>query len=170
VRVWTRLKFAVAAALVTAATALPALADPTIWRVTGPHATVFIVGSTPTAPADGKWKTTALQQAAASAQEIWFVTPFGLPGPITALRMLTVMQTKGYLPEGQKLSAMLSPDARARMARLAARYGLNVDKLDRMTPWNADGMGPCRACRWSASSWRRRPRAANARSTISATI
>ena len=137
-RVWIRLKFAVAAALVSAATALPARADPTIWRVSGPHATVFIVGSTPTVPADGKWRSPALQQAAASAQEIWFVTPFGLPGPITAVRMLTTMQTKGYLPDGQKLGGMLSPDGRARMARLAVRYGLNLDKLDRMTPWNAD--------------------------------
>jgi uncharacterized protein YbaP (TraB family) len=138
VRVWTRLTFAVAAALAGAAIALPAFADPTIWRVIGPHATVFMVGSTPAVPADGKWKTPALQQAAASSQEIWFVTPFGFPGPITGIRMLAVMQTKGYLPDGQKLSAMLSPDGRARMARLAQRYGLNFDKLDRMTPWNAD--------------------------------
>ena len=138
-RVWTRLKLAVAAALVATATTMPpALADPAIWRVSGPHATVFMVGSTPLVPADGKWKTPALQQAAASAQEIWFVTPFGMPGPITGIRMLTVMQTKGYLPDGQKLSALLSPEGRARMARLAARYGMNFDKLDRMTPWNAD--------------------------------
>jgi uncharacterized protein YbaP (TraB family) len=138
VRVWTRFKFAIAAALLANATALPALADPAIWRVNGQHATVFIVGSTPTAPADGKWKTPALQQAAASAQEIWFVTPFGLPGPITAVRMLTILTTKGYLPDGQTLSAKLSPEGRARMARLAARYGPSLDKLDRMTPWNAD--------------------------------
>lgn len=138
-KAWSRLKFAVAAALIgAAATALPAHADPALWRVPGAHATVFIVGSTPAAPADSRWKTPSLQQAAAGAQEIWFVTPFGLPGPITAIRMLTTMQTKGYLPEGQRLSAMLSPDGRARLGRLVARYGLNVDKIDRMTPWNAD--------------------------------
>ncbi len=137
-RVRIRLKIAAAAALVALITASPALADPTLWRINGPHATVFIVGSTPAVPADSKWKTPALQQAAASAQEIWFITPFGLPGPITAVRMLTTMQTKGYLPEDQKLTAMLSPDGRARMARLAARYGERLEKLDHMTPWNAD--------------------------------
>ncbi len=136
---WARLTFAVAAALLFAGLGgLQAKADPTIWRVTGPHATVFIVGSTPTAPADGKWKTPALQQAAASAQEIWFVTPFGLPGPVTAIRMLATMQTKGYLPDGVRLSPMLSADGRARLARLEVRYGLNPDRIDRMTPWNAD--------------------------------
>jgi uncharacterized protein YbaP (TraB family) len=124
-------------AVAAMAVALPALADPVVWRVTGPHATVSIVGSTVAVPEDGKWKTPALQKAAAEAQEIWLVTPFGLPGPITMIRMLATMQSKGYLPAGQTLSAMLSPEGRARLARLAARDGVAFDKLNRMTPWNA---------------------------------
>ncbi len=136
--VWLRLGVAVAAAFIAVSAAVSAEADPALWRVTGAHAVVYLVGSTPAAPADGKWKTPALQQAATSAQEIWFVTPFGLPGPITAVRMLTTMTTKGYLPDDQRLNPKLSPDGRARLGRLAARYGLNPDKLDRMTPWNAD--------------------------------
>jgi hypothetical protein len=88
------MKFSVWAALAVAASqGAQAHADPLLWRISGPHATVVILGTTPAAPADGKWKTPALQQAAASAQEIWFVTPFGLPGPFTALRMLATMQT-----------------------------------------------------------------------------
>jgi len=128
---------AVVAVSICVLSAATAKADPLIWRVTGAHATVFIVGSTPVAPADGKWRTAALQQAAASSEEAWFITPFGLPGPFTAVRMLATMQTKGYLPEGQRLSSLLSPDGRTRMARLAARFGLNFDRLDHMTPWNA---------------------------------
>jgi len=99
---------------------------------------VFLIGSTPVAPLDGRWKTEALQQSAASAQELWFITPFGFPGPLTILRIATTVETKGHLPAGQSLSAKLSPDGRARMARLAARYGIDTDKLDRMTPWYAD--------------------------------
>jgi len=106
--------------------------------VTGPHATVFLTGTTPVAPADGRWKTPALQQAAASAQELWFITPFGKPGPFTMVRLAATVTTKGYLPSGRSLSALLSPDGRARMARLAARYNINTDKLERMTPWYAD--------------------------------
>jgi uncharacterized protein YbaP (TraB family) len=117
--------------------AAPALADPTIWKVTGAHATVFIVGSTPAVPADGRWKTPALEQAAASAQEVWFTTPYGLPGPFTAIRMLGTMQAHGYLPDGQTLSPMLSADGRARMARLANRYRIDFAKLNRMQPWYA---------------------------------
>jgi uncharacterized protein YbaP (TraB family) len=138
VRVWTKVEIVTFAALVCAAIVNSASADPAIWKVTGPSATVYIVGSTPSVPADGKWKTSPLQQAAANAQEIWFVTPFGLPGPVTAVRMLATMQTKGYLPGDQRLSQKLSPDGRARMERLATRFGLNLDRLDRMTPWNAD--------------------------------
>ncbi len=99
---------------------------------------VFLIGSTPVAPADGKWKTEQLQQSAASAQELWFITPFGFPGPVTLLRIAATVETRGHLPSGQTLSARLSPDGRARMARLAARYGIDPDKLDRMTPWYAD--------------------------------
>ena len=133
------MKFAAAAALALAALQGGAAhADPILWRINGPHATVTIVGSTPVAPADGKWKTPALQQAAAGAQEVWFTTPAGLPGPFTAVRLLATMQTKGYLPDSQRLSPLLSPEGRARLARLAARYGLNLDRLDRMTPWNAE--------------------------------
>jgi uncharacterized protein YbaP (TraB family) len=114
-----------------------AAADPLIWRVEGAGAKVFIVGSTPAAPADGRWRTAALQRAAAAAQEIWFVTPFGLPGPVTALRMLATIQTQGRLPDGQRLSHLLTPDGRARLARLGALFGLSFERLDRMTPWNA---------------------------------
>jgi len=139
VRGWIRFKLAPACALFSFVVAGGAAeADPAIWRISGAHGAVYLIGSTPATPADGRWKTPALQQTAASAQEIWFVTPFGLPGPVTAIRMLTTMQTRGYLPDDQRLSPKLSPDGRARLGRLAARYGLNFDKLDRMTPWNAD--------------------------------
>jgi uncharacterized protein YbaP (TraB family) len=138
VKICIRAAFAFfAVSTMAAAAAYPAAADPAIWHITGPRAEVFIVGSTPAVPVDGKWKTPALQHAAAGAQEVWFTTPFGLPGPFTALRMLATMQSHGSLPEGQKLSSMLSTDGRARMARLAARYGQNFDKLDRMAPWYA---------------------------------
>jgi uncharacterized protein YbaP (TraB family) len=132
-------RFQVAGLLIGVAMAAtgPARADPAIWRVVGPRASVFIVGSTPAVPGDGKWRTPALQQAAASAQEVWFTTPFGLPGPLTALRMLATIQTKGRLPDHQSLSSMLSPDGRARLARLAKRDGIALEKLNEMTPWNA---------------------------------
>ena len=119
------------------ASASQAVADPSIWRVEGPHATVYIVGSTPAVPADGRWRTPALQQAAATSEEVWFTTPFGLPGPLTAIRVLATLQTQGRLPEGASLSSMLSPEGRARLARLAARDGAKLEKYDRMTPWAA---------------------------------
>jgi uncharacterized protein YbaP (TraB family) len=117
--------------------ALPAAADPILWRVNGAGCKIYIVGSTPSVPADGRWRTPALRRAAADAQEIWFTTPFGLPGPITALRMLATIQTQGRLPDNERLSAMLSADGRQRLARLGALYGVSMDRLDKMTPWNA---------------------------------
>ena len=125
------------AAALTLAAASAALADPAIWRVAGPHASVFIVGSTIDAPADGRWKTPALHDAAASAREVWFTTPFGLPGPFVLVRMAATLATRGSFPNGQTLSSLLAPDDRARLARLASRYHLDMGKLDRMQPWHA---------------------------------
>lgn len=131
-----RLSALCAAALLIAAAA-PACADPILWRVTGQGCRVVIVGSTPAVPADGRWRTPALQRAAAEAQEVWFATPFGLPDPVTGLRMLATIQTRGRLPDTERLSALLSPDGRARLMRLATLYAIPFDRLDRMTPWNA---------------------------------
>jgi len=114
-----------------------ALADPVVWTVKGPHASIAIVGSTVAVPADGRWRTAALHDAAAKAEEIWFITPFGLPSPFAAIHILALIQTKGSLPEGQSLSAKLSPQGRADLAKLSARDGVPMAKLERMTPWNA---------------------------------
>ena len=114
-----------------------ACADPAFWRIDGPKASVFLVGSTPAVPADGRWRTPALRAAIEGAQEIWLLAPIGLPGPVTALRMLATIQSQGWLPEGERLSSMLTPDARARLARLAQAFDVSLDRLDRMTPWNA---------------------------------
>ena len=105
--------------------------------MTGSHASVYIVGSTIDAPADGRWKTPALHDAAAAAKEVWFTTPFGVPGPFALVRMATMVATRGYLPNGKTLSSLLSPDGRASMARLAVRYHIDMGKLDRMQPWYA---------------------------------
>ncbi len=116
-----------------------ASAEPPMWRVAGPHATVSIFGVVPPSMVgDAKWKTPALERATMAAQEVWFEAPLGLPGPITAIRLMSTLTTQGWLPDGQKLSAKLSPDAAARLARVAGKAGVTMEKIDRMKPWRAD--------------------------------
>jgi uncharacterized protein YbaP (TraB family) len=110
-----------------------------MWKVIGAHATVYIFGIVPPSMVgDVKWKSPALEQATAAAQELWFEAPLGLPGPITAIRLMSTLTTQGALPAGQTLSSLLSPEDAARLRRVAAKSGVSMDKLDRMKPWRAD--------------------------------
>ncbi len=127
--------FAVAAAALPGA----ALADPVMWKIIGPHATVYVFGVVPpSVVGDVKWKTPALEQATTAAQQLWFEAPLGLPSPFTAIRLMSTLTTQGSLPVGQTLSALMSPDGAARLRRIAAKSGVSMDKLDRMKPWRAD--------------------------------
>ena len=119
--------------------AAPALAEPAMWKVMGPHTTVYIFGIVPPSMVgDVKWKSPALEQATAAAAQLWFEAPLGLPGPFTAIRLMSTLTTQGSLPSGQTLTALLSPDAAARLRRVAAKANVSMDKLDRMKPWRAD--------------------------------
>ena len=144
IRSWVRrvlhappLIFAVLAASI--ALAQPALAEPAMWKVTGAHATVYIFGIVPPSMVgDAKWKSPALEQATGAAQQLWFEAPLGLPGPITAIRLMSTLTTQGSLPVGQTLTSLLSAEGAARLRRVAGKSGVSMEKLDRMKPWRAD--------------------------------
>lgn len=114
-------------------------ADPALWKVSGPRASVYMFGVVPPSiVGDMRWKTPALEHAAGEARELWFEAPLGLPGPFTAIRLMSTLTTQGGLPPGQTLSSLLSPEGAARLRRVAAKAGVSMDKLDRMKPWRAD--------------------------------
>ena len=134
------MRASVQAFLVVCAVAAPAMAraEPPVWVVKSPTTTITIFGIIPNAPKDLAWKQPALDPALAGAKELWFEAPLGLPDPLTAIRLLTTMNTQGYLPNGETLSTRLSPEGRARLARAATKYNIPMEKLDRMRPWRAD--------------------------------
>ena len=126
-------------ALSTFAMVSAAHAEPAIWKVVGPHATVYIFGVVPPSMVgDTHWKSPALEHATTEARELWFEAPLGLPGPITILRLATTLATQGMLPANQTLTPLLSSEGAARLRRVAANAGVSMDKLDRMKPWRAD--------------------------------
>jgi uncharacterized protein len=115
--------------------AAPALAQPPVWIVHGPHATVVLFGSVHLLAPGVDWEPAALKAALAKADDLWFEIPID---PSSGLAAQQYAIKRGLLPEGQTLSALLTPDDRARLANAAKSCGLSPALLDRLRPWYAD--------------------------------
>jgi uncharacterized protein YbaP (TraB family) len=127
------------AALALAAPALLApnwaLAKPPVWVVHGPGATITLFGSVHVLPEGVDWQPEALKTALGAADELWFETPLD---PASLLDAQRLALAKGLQPEGQTLSAGLSPVARARLRRVEERLRLPAPDMERLQPWLAE--------------------------------
>ena len=112
-----------------------AKAQPPIWVVHGPHATVVLFGSVHLLAPGLDWEPMALKDALAKADDLWFEIPIN---PAEALSAQQYAIKRGLLPEGQTLSAELTPADRDRLANAAKICGLPLSLLDRLRPWYAD--------------------------------
>jgi uncharacterized protein YbaP (TraB family) len=119
----------------TALAALPARAQPPVWVVHGPHATVVLFGSVHLLAPGIDWEPPVLKTALAQADDLWFEIPID---PASALGAQQYAIKRGLLPEGQTLSAELTSADRDRLANAAKICGLPVSLLDRLRPWYAD--------------------------------
>ncbi|MFA7263993.1 MAG: TraB/GumN family protein [Caulobacter sp.] len=123
------------AALVLLLTATPAAAEPPVWTVRDADSTIVLFGSVHVLPADLDWRPDALDAALAKADDLWFETPVDAENEAAAGR---AAMASGYLPADQSLSALLSPEGRARLDRVGARLGVSPAAIDRLRPWFAD--------------------------------
>jgi uncharacterized protein YbaP (TraB family) len=123
------------AALALLLVAPPALADPPLWRVMGPHAEVDLFGSVHLLTNRTTWKDPALLAALSKADAVWFEIPLG---DASQAETLDLIRQKGQLPAGQTLSGLLPPGLYARAAALAKQEGLPEASLQRMRPWMAE--------------------------------
>lgn len=128
--------FAALAILVAClAAATPAAAEPPVWTVRDADSTIVLFGSVHVLPADLDWRPAALDAALAKADDLWFETPVDADNEAAASR---AAMASGYLPADQSLSALLSPEGRARLDRLCGRLGVSPAGIDRLRPWFAD--------------------------------
>lgn len=125
---------ALLAALVLLAPAL-AWAKPPVWVAHGRGATITLFGSVHVLPRDLDWEPEALKRALAEADELWFETPID---DAALLGVTQLALKKGLLPEGQRLSDLLSDDGRLRLAREEAALHLPDPQLERLRPWLAE--------------------------------
>lgn len=112
-----------------------AVAQPPVWVVHGPHATIFLFGSVHILPPGLDWEPPMLKRALALADDLWFEIPLDDASSLTATRLATL---HGLQAPGESLSGELSVASRARLAKVAQGCGVSVEGLDRLRPWLAE--------------------------------
>jgi uncharacterized protein YbaP (TraB family) len=112
-----------------------ASAQPPVWVVHDADSTIVLFGSIHVLPQGLDWRPPALNDAIAKADDLWFEVPFDDAAQLGAQRAVLA---GGMLPEGQRLSDLLSPKGRKRLQAAVASLGLSTDQLDRLRPWLAE--------------------------------
>jgi uncharacterized protein YbaP (TraB family) len=123
------------AALAALFVAGQAQAKPPIWIVRDADSEIVLFGSIHILPPNIDWKPPALTKALARADDVWFELPMD---QASETEVAGLASAKGILPADQSLSALLSPDGAARLARTNARYGLSPAFVERLEPWFAE--------------------------------
>lgn len=113
----------------------PAWAEPPLWVLHGPGATVTLFGSVHVLPPNVDWEPQALKRALQEADELWFETPLDPAALLDASRQALA---RGLLPEGQSLASMLSAQGRARLRQAEDDLRLPGPQLERLRPWLAE--------------------------------
>jgi len=112
-----------------------ASAQPAVWTVHGPHATLVLFGSIHLLPAGLDWEPPNLTSAIAHADEIWFELPVDAA---TDSEAQTLAAERGTLPKGDTLFSHLTQDEAARLRKACASLGVPPALLGPMRPWLAE--------------------------------
>ena len=124
-----------ALALALALSAGTAWALPPVWVVKDHGSTLVMFGSVHLLPRGTEWRPDALKDALSHADQVWFEAPMDAAGLSAATQAALA---HAVLPEGQSLSAMLSPGGRQRLAKAAQLLGVSAAQLDKLQPWYAE--------------------------------
>lgn len=130
-RVFTALLLALSfgAALAADAPSPPALGHPALWRVTGKASTVYLFGSVHILSPGLAWRDKRVDDAIRAADTYVFETALD-PGLVTR-----TIETKGSLPAGQSLRALLPPEAQKDLDEDLAILGIPEANIDSRRPW-----------------------------------
>ena len=130
-----RIAALIAALLVFAGWAQPALAKPPVWIVRDGDSEIVLFGSVHVLPPNLDWRPQALDRALAQADDIWFELPID---DATQLKIAELVNAKGYLPQDRRLDDMLSPKARLQFQKACIRFRLAPGLMNRLQPWYAE--------------------------------
>jgi uncharacterized protein YbaP (TraB family) len=109
-----------------------AIAEPAIWKVQGPHATVWLFGSIHALKPDLKWRSAKMDAALKSSDALWLEID-NADDP-AAMQPLII---KYGLDVAHPLSTKLSADDKAALDRILQTYGASEAQVEPMRPWMA---------------------------------
>lgn len=102
-----------------------------LWKVTGPHATVYLLGSVHLMKADDYPLAVPMEAAFRNAAVVAFETEIGeMEGPGTQAKVMA----KAMLPEGQTFQGQLSANTYAMFTNCAAELRLPMLIFDKLKP------------------------------------
>jgi uncharacterized protein YbaP (TraB family) len=109
-------------------------AHPALWHVHGKLGDVYLFGAIHVLPPNLKWHTPAIDRAMARADVFVFETSNEIAAQ---QRAQALVASRGLLPPGQSLRAMLPPAAQADYDADIASVGLIPEWMDNKRPWLA---------------------------------
>ena len=112
-----------------------AVAQPALWTVRAPHATLILFGSVHLLPPGLDWEPPALAQALSAADELWFELPIDAATAATAQKLAL---EKGMAPKGGNLFHGLKARDAERLRAISASVGVPPTMLASMRPWLAE--------------------------------
>lgn len=114
--------------------ALSAHAEPAIWVVKGPHATVYLFGTVHALPKDQPWHSAKIDAAIQQSQTLYLE----IPNIDDAASMQPVLMQLG-MDQAHPLSTKLTPDQLAKLNKAATSAGLPGGEamLESFKPWLA---------------------------------
>jgi len=125
---------ACAPAAVEAPSQRPPGAEPALWRITDTDSEIWLFGTVHVLPPELEWRGPRFEAAFAAADELVTETD---TSEAALAQIQTLTQQHGMLPRGERLSARLTPEQRARFQSTARELGLNPAALEPARPWLA---------------------------------
>lgn len=114
------------------ALALPAMAEPALWKVQSAHATVYLFGTVHVLKPTTVWRSPKIEAALNAAGTLWEE----VPNADDAAAVQPLVMKYGLDPT-HALSDKLDDAGKAKLATVAASYGLQTAQLEPLRPWMA---------------------------------
>ncbi len=113
----------------------PALAEPSIWRISDADSEIFLFGTVHILRDDVEWQSDDVMAAFEASDTIYFEAPVN--DPEQAAGMVSLIQRFGLNAPGSPLSSQLSDEGNALLARIAPQVGLSAPLMEPYRPWLA---------------------------------
>ncbi len=128
----SRLRLSCLALFAAPLLALGAQAEPALWKVQGPHATVWLFGTIHLLKPDTAWRDSAVDQALKASQALYLE----VPNIDDQANNRAVVLKYGVDPK-HPLSTRLDPLQRAALIKVLADYNVPEAQLEPLRPWLA---------------------------------